>query len=227
MKYPSGLRKVAVVSGACVRGRCKVARDTAGPLHAPSSVFTRRKKSQSYTLPRPCPIHNMAAAKWQMPLGGPPISPEDWAAFAQSHFSPEAVADFGQTFQNPAAFQQRHQQAEYNGWAEEDDLGYYEDGVTRTLTDEQIEMFRQSELRELRRLQAKGLTPQSATPQEGSANDARQSPPQRQEANVPRSTRDTTKKKKGAKSARCEAKPDLRKRTWDVVEQGLDTLDYD
>lgn len=84
--------------------------------------------------------------------------------------------------------------------------------MKRTLTDEQIEMFRQSELRELRRLQAKGLPSQPATPQEGQANDGKQS---------------TKKKKKGAKNARYEPKPDLRKRTWDVVEQGLDTLDYD
>ncbi|POR38041.1 Uncharacterized protein TPAR_01769 [Tolypocladium paradoxum] len=204
----------------------------------------------SNKVPRPCTYHNMAAAKWEMPPGGPPMSSvrcnpsiilpslvqctpanryqEDWAAFDQTHFSSEAVANFGQTFQNPAAFQQTHRQPEYHDWAEEDDLGYYEDGVKRTLTDEQIEMFRQSELRELRRLQAKGLRPQSATPQEGSANDSKQSPPQRQEANPPWSTRGTTKKKKkGVKNARYEPKPDLRKRTWDVVEQGLDTLDYD
>ncbi len=34
---------------------------------------------------------------------------------------------------------------------EEDDLGYYEDGVKRTLTDEQIEMFTHSEMEQLRR----------------------------------------------------------------------------
>jgi len=32
---------------------------------------------------------------------------------------------------------------------EEEDLGYYEDGVKRTLTDQQIEMFRHSELHQL------------------------------------------------------------------------------
>ena len=149
------------------------------------------------------------------------------AGFAQNHFSPEAVASFGMTFQNLAAFEQTHQQPEHTDWAEADDLGYYEDGVKRTLTDEQIEMFRQSELRELRRLQAKGLKPQSATPQQSPPNNDEL---QRQEANLPRETRGTSKKKKkkkGAKSARWEPKPDLRKRTWDVVEQGLDTLEYD
>ena len=34
---------------------------------------------------------------------------------------------------------------------EDDELGYYEDGVKRTLTDEQIEMFRHSEMEQLLR----------------------------------------------------------------------------
>lgn len=39
----------------------------------------------------------------------------------------------------------------YDPGAEDDGLGYYEDGVKRTLTDEQIEMFRHTEMELLRR----------------------------------------------------------------------------
>lgn len=35
------------------------------------------------------------------------------------------------------------------------------------------------------------------------------------------------KKKKGKGRLPPEPKPDLRKRTWDIVEKGLDSLDYD
>ena len=35
------------------------------------------------------------------------------------------------------------------------------------------------------------------------------------------------KKRKGGRQWQKEQKPDLRKRTWDVVETGLGTLDYD
>ena len=39
-------------------------------------------------------------------------------------------------------------------WEEEDDaLGYYEDGVKRTLTDEQIEMLRHSEMEQIARME--------------------------------------------------------------------------
>jgi hypothetical protein len=39
--------------------------------------------------------------------------------------------------------------ADYEFEVEDDGLGYYSDGVKRTLTEEQIAMFRQSEIREL------------------------------------------------------------------------------
>jgi len=38
---------------------------------------------------------------------------------------------------------------EYEEYDEEDDLGYYQDGVKRTLSDEQIAMFRHSEIQAL------------------------------------------------------------------------------
>lgn len=39
----------------------------------------------------------------------------------------------------------------YEPGSEENELGYYDDGVKRTLTDEQIEMFRHSEIQQLMR----------------------------------------------------------------------------
>ena len=42
----------------------------------------------------------------------------------------------------------------YEPWLEEDELGYYKDGAKRTITDEQIVMFRNSEVEALRRGQS-------------------------------------------------------------------------
>lgn len=118
---------------------------------------------------------------------------------------------------------------EYSGGEDDDEdddgLGYYEDGVKRTLTDEQIEIFRHSELRELRRKQerAKSLKPTRADEEVGEESET--STPAQSAA--PPTTRNSKKKKKKGKNTRQEPKPDLRKRTWDVVDAGLDSLDYD
>lgn len=111
-------------------------------------------------------------------------------------------------------------------WEEEDDLGYYEDGVKRTLTDEQIDIFRHSELRELRRQQERNLKQKGDTAVDESLNDDKESPTRTPGSSLP-SNFHNKKKKKSAKNQRHEPKPDLRKRTWDVVEAGLDSLDYD
>ncbi|EQK98495.1 hypothetical protein OCS_05793 [Ophiocordyceps sinensis CO18] len=157
------------------------------------------------------------------------IEQADLVAFFQNHLSADAVANFGQTFQNPAAFQQNFDQAEIYDYAEEDDLGYYDDGVKRTLTDEQIEMFRLAELREARRKQerAQSRNPRSTKAQDESNDEANNSQPCRQGSGLPRSARVSKNKKRGGLKPRHEPKPDLRKRTWDVVEPGLDTLEYD
>ncbi|RDA86028.1 hypothetical protein CP532_4712 [Ophiocordyceps camponoti-leonardi (nom. inval.)] len=152
-----------------------------------------------------------------LPSDGPPISVDDLSGFFQSHFTPAAVSNFVHTFQNPSALQEL-QGAIFQEYASADDdgLGYYPDGVKRTLTDEQIEMFRQSELRELRREQQ----PESAErPKSDEADEVVEHRP---------STRGVKRKKKGKNNGTAkQPKPDLRKRTWDVVEPGLDTLDYD
>lgn len=159
--------------------------------------------------------------------GMPDQAQADLAAFFQSHFTAEAVASFGSSFQDPAAFQYKHGQVESHEPAEEDDLGYYEDGVKRTLTDEQIEMFRQSDLRELRRKRERALKRPSMS---GGVSDEDGGQSSRQGSGTPSSTgvsKKKKKKRKGVTRPRHEPKPDLRKRTWDIVEPGLDSLEYD
>lgn len=158
----------------------------------------------------------------------PQISSDELSEFHQSHFSNEAVADFGQSFISLPSQEVPEDQL-YEEWGEEeeedDGLGYYEDGVKRTLTDEQIEIFRHSELRELERQREKQALAKSGTPRDASINGTDTASPHG--PGVPTSSRSKKKKKKKSKAVKQEPKPDLRKRTWDVVEAGLDSLDYD
>jgi hypothetical protein len=99
-------------------------------------------------------------------------------------------------------------------------LGYYDDGVKRTLTDEQIEIFRHSELEALRRSKENGSSAAISQNVNGTASDAHKGH-FKNDGKVKKS------KKKGGNRRKAEPKPDLRKRTWDVVETGLDSLEYD
>jgi hypothetical protein len=134
------------------------------------------------------------------------------------------VDHFGQKFLRPEQDQDAQAQTvDLEEWYEEDDLGHYEDGVKRTLTDEQIEMFRHSELHELRRKMEKldeKLEDTKATTKASDTSQGEQDP-------VPGPGGKKKKRKKGKPRPPTEPKPDLRKRTWDKVEQGLDHLDYD
>ncbi|KAF2146809.1 uncharacterized protein K452DRAFT_294343 [Aplosporella prunicola CBS 121167] len=74
----------------------------------------------------------------------PTVTEEDLRAFQRKHF-PTAPA--------PASFVPVQDEAEeytyeedWEYYEEDDGLGYYSDGVKRTLTDEQIAMFRHSEI---------------------------------------------------------------------------------
>lgn len=147
-------------------------------------------------------------------------------AFYEAHFSQGALSSFGSNFLNPTGEDQPQDEV----WEEEEDddddgLGYYEDGVKRTLTDEQIEIFRHSELEELRKQQEKRASGKGST----SADDAMDSSEATSTpSGVAQSSQNTRmRKKKGKKAVKREPKPDLRKRTWDVVDKGLDSLDYD
>jgi hypothetical protein len=160
-------------------------------------------------------------------------------SFFESHFSESAVDDFEARFlrpsetHNPQAVDGDIQYEEYEEFEEDDGLGYYEDGVKRTLTDEQIAMFRHSELEALRREQEKASSratePGKHTiPEE--LEDGEASPEAVEQVSDGQPSTITSKKKKrksrGKKRPQVE-KADLRKRTWDVVETGLGSLDYD
>lgn len=107
---------------------------------------------------------------------------------------------------------------------DDDGLGYYDDGVKRTLTDEQIEIFRHSELQQLRKAEEKkAAKAASPTTDDGELGEEKIT---RSHGN-PNSNNGLKRKKRKMNRAPREPKPDLRKRTWDVVEAGLDTLEYD
>ncbi|OTA00259.1 hypothetical protein A9Z42_0072540 [Trichoderma parareesei] len=159
----------------------------------------------------------------------PQITSDELLAFQQSHFSSEAAAEFGHTFTSLPPQETFEAQPCEDWWEEEEDddgLGYYEDGVKRTLTDEQIAIFRHSELRELRRQQEKQAGSKAPErPQDASADDLGTASPQDSGGAV--GSQGKKRKRKKSKAVKQEPKPDLRKRTWDVVEAGLDSLDYD
>lgn len=158
----------------------------------------------------------------------PAVSSDDFAAFFQEHFAEEAVSQFGIEFLDSETAHAFANPELISGWEEEveDDLGYYEDGVKRTLTDEQIEIFRHSELQELRRQRIKQENKKKEAP-----SPLRDDLAHHREGSIsqpsPSTASSWNKKKKGTKRQPAEPKPDLRKRTWDVVEKGLDSLDYD
>ncbi|CRK46506.1 hypothetical protein BN1723_016677 [Verticillium longisporum] len=166
----------------------------------------------------------------------PQISHHELVAFHEAHFSHSAIGGFTSDFLNPqreASQIHNLDDAEPELQDDDDGLGYYDDGVKRTLTDEQIAMFRHSELEALRRKgeklpvivdQASGNEAEDGEVEDGgnATSNAKPTPTASSGAGK--------KKKKGKKSARSkpyEPKPDLRKRTWDIVETGLDTLEYD
>lgn len=116
--------------------------------------------------------------------------------------------------------------AQVDEWEEENDLGYYEDGVKRTLTDGQIEMFRHSELEQLRKDEERGMGTKGTDVSTPTADSDHATEHQHSTTSKAKNAKKRWNNK-GNKGPNVEPKPDLRKRTWDVVEAGLDTLDYD
>ncbi|KAL2143512.1 hypothetical protein VTI28DRAFT_10368 [Corynascus sepedonium] len=169
----------------------------------------------------------------------PQISQAEMVAFHDAHFSKFATDHFQAHFLRPD-----HQPAEtttynwpdgdeeyYEEEEEDDGLGYYPDGVKRTLTDEQIAIFRHSELEALRRARETSST--KKTTNMNSEEDAAHEMSEEGEVSsaTPSVTAKKSKKRKRGKSKKKannagEEPIDLRKRTWDVVDKGLSTLDY-
>jgi hypothetical protein len=145
------------------------------------------------------------------------------AEFHRSHFGDDAISSFSKDFITPSPESAPFFPEENDDWEGEDDLGYYEDGVKRTLTDEQIEIFRHSELRDLQRAQERESKVAEAPHASADKEIFKEASPGSSSNN----TRSGKKNKKKPKQFKKEPKPDLRKRTWDVVESGLDSLEYD
>ncbi|KAI1761245.1 hypothetical protein GGR53DRAFT_469536 [Hypoxylon sp. FL1150] len=201
----------------------------------------------------------------------PEVSQADIASFHDAHFSHAALQLFDAQFLHPENIQDDdHNYEEYEEYYEEEDdgLGYYPDGVKRTLTDEQIAIFRHSEIESLRRAKAKAdkarlesaallqevkeeeagefsadlntLPPfqngvvvddgkADVKAEDGSEDgEIEAEPPQLTKAEEKRAKRQRARRRKQEQRKFIpEKKPDLRKRTWDVVEAGMDSLDYD
>jgi hypothetical protein len=163
--------------------------------------------------------------------------------FHNAHFGQTSINHFSTYFLPPHDAQHveqsshSYQQEEvYEDYEQEDDgLGYYEDGVKRTLTDEQIAMFRHSELEALRRAQESGDSKTAAPKATSTTTKAPHSHEASEPGELPSEddvssevVRPAGKKKRRKRTkGRAEPeKPDLRKRTWDVVDTGLASLDY-
>ncbi|KAI1328873.1 hypothetical protein F5Y16DRAFT_136701 [Xylariaceae sp. FL0255] len=207
----------------------------------------------------------------------PEVSQADIVSFHASHFSAGAIESFHTHFLRPENTTHGYDENDYGyGYEEEendDGLGYYSDGVKRTLTDEQIAIFRHSELEAFRKAQEEAAAkprpedtaemaadtptpppqiPVSATPATGLPTPSKDDtttptkPNDQEEDNASEEGEIETDrpvyskadwkrlKRLKARHRRAETrkfnpekKPDLRKRTWDVVEAGMDSLDYD
>lgn len=166
-------------------------------------------------------------SKWQELANSIQISTDEIAAFHHSHFSAKSVATFAAEFLALPSKGDAPQRGYDNDWEEDDGLGFYSDGGKRTLTDEQIEIFRHSELRELQKQQENANSSNSTgndNAGEAEVNESSTAPIQNTRLH---SSRVKKKRRKGGRGVVHEPKPDLRKRTWDVVDAGLDFLDYD
>ncbi|KAH9906486.1 hypothetical protein F4778DRAFT_778879 [Xylariomycetidae sp. FL2044] len=207
----------------------------------------------------------------------PKVSQAEIQSFHEVHFSSAAIDLFDAEFLQPHNAP-RYDDADYDDYdgyydVEEeeydDGLGYYSDGVKRTLTDEQIAIFRHSELEALKRVEEKAskLKDESARLlQEAKDQDAtgfdlgsivtaseqlaegdtaptikmedmdsgsedgeiETEKPKLTKAEMRRQKRQRARaKKRETRKFNPEPKPDLRKRTWDVVDAGMDSLYYD
>ncbi|KAL1845301.1 hypothetical protein VTK73DRAFT_706 [Phialemonium thermophilum] len=187
----------------------------------------------------------MASANADMPQ----IGQNELASFHERHFSAAAVQHFQLHFmpgwdgyRETLSCEEPQGEYDYQEDYEDDGLGYYHDGVKRTLTDEQIEIFRHSELHALQRAwergeipegplalspeqQKKGTTDTKSTTEVSSQEEPDGEPSSSRAGWVNTKKKKKRKKKKG-KSREWPEKPDLRKRTWDVVDAGLESLDY-
>lgn len=176
-----------------------------------------------------------------------------------------SVNHFAEQFLGPV-------EEEYPEDTEEDDLGYYEDGTKRTLTDEQIAIFRHTEIQALLRDRRHAAEAKESKEEDGQVQDdipeeqnlrqedgkaensmieeqgkpeaaledgELEDEPETLNTDLPSSLPIikneclvSNKEKKAQKPKQKSffkqyVKPDLRKRTWDKMDTGLESLDYD
>lgn len=205
----------------------------------------------------------------------PEVSQAEIHSFHDAHFSNASIELFNAQFLQPdySPYDDNcyEEDEEYYEEEEDDNLGYYPDGVKRTLTDEQIAIFRHSELEALKRAEGKStnirqdsavsthavndvgvagsgtdhtdpvatsasvdqgeICEVKGTKEEGeleAGSEDGEIETQLTKAEARRLKKQRSKRRKmEQRKFNPEKKPDLRKRTWDVVEAGMDSLDYD
>lgn len=171
----------------------------------------------------------------------------DLCSFHNAHFGEASAVAFTTDFLNPDKAKWDPDTQHYEGSDElyyEDDedgdgLGYYPDGVKRTLTDEQIAMFRHSETQALQRARERASTRRNSSspppmhipvgdPEDDRNEDGELLDDVSNLGIVATKKKNKKKKKRGSGNGKRHYSPDpeRRKRTWDVVETGLDGLDY-
>jgi len=178
------------------------------------------------------------------------ISQDNLSSFHAAHFSTNSIDHFSENFLGPVE-EDYHEEEEFD-----DGLGYYEDGVKRTLTDEQIAIFRHSEIEALLRERRHAAEEKEHQKTYDTEDDVSLEVVMEPAYHVPDDVEDgelkeeshasnvstptaskpqayMTKKEKKIQRAKQlgffkqNVKPDLRKRTWDKVDTGLGSLDYD
>ncbi|KAK0632989.1 hypothetical protein B0T14DRAFT_533277 [Immersiella caudata] len=161
----------------------------------------------------------------------PQISEAEMNAFHDAHFLRPSTEHFTAHFFRPEKTNHHHDvlaadEDEYFEDEEQDDgLGYYHDGVKRTLTDEQIAIFRHSEIEALRRSRESTKIRKATVPETEAGEEGELSEGEVSSSTLAVAVKKKQKRRRGKKKS-DEEPVDLRKRTWDVVEAGLATLDY-
>ncbi|CAD6442189.1 7981a332-22b8-4973-a4f5-d614f8b44129 [Sclerotinia trifoliorum] len=179
-------------------------------------------------------------------MSAPEVTQNDFMAFHAAHFGITSTEHFAQQFLGPV-------EDTYEAEVEDDGLGYYPDGVKRTLTDEQIAIFRHSEiqaiLRERRHAAESNETiAEQTTSGNPNTDHVEVDEAEEEDGEVAQNfshpdpigpVRPKKKSKKELKKIRKaqeakekgwfkqNVKPDLRKRTWDKVEKSIGSLAYD
>lgn len=173
----------------------------------------------------------------------PAIGLDEYHAFHEAHFSQLATDEFLSHFLRPDRAAQEQQvtdsvDEQYSETWEEEDLGYYDDGVKRTLADDTIAILRHSELEALRRAKEKpntainGPTADDTDSKQDDIDEGQLSE-EGELSSAPLAAAPSKKKKKNNRRKGASYRNaageliDLRKRTWDVVDKGLTTLAYD